>query len=195
MKHNDLLLLFLYVVIGTSVFEYLVHKFVSHSEENTTFLPKYVTKYTGMNTESYHHGKHHAAKDPPFGSMQKNEDVCNLLISTKQSIQLYIAGLITLGGIGIMFRMNHLHLFLSLTFAMIYVLVTWNTFHTLTHGALYDDYSKCSCVIPPLPAFAYYHPFRDTMVEYHRRHHDSKGTKNFNTTIPYLGDYLFGTCV
>ena len=194
MKHNDLLLLFLYVVIGVSVYEYLVHKFVSHSEENITFVPKYMTKYTGINTVSYDHGKHHAAKDPPFGSMQKNENICGLLISTKQSIKLYIAGLITLGGIGIMLRMDKLHLFVSLTFAMIYVLVTWNTFHTLTHGALYEDYYKCSYVIPPLPTFAYYHPFRDTMVEYHRGHHDSNGTKNFNTTIPYLGDSLFGTC-
>ena len=44
MKHNNLLLLFLYVVIGVSVYEYLVHKFVSHGEENITYVPKYIRK-------------------------------------------------------------------------------------------------------------------------------------------------------
>lgn len=193
MKQN-LLFLFLYVVIGVSVYEYVVHKFVSHGEENITYVPRYMTKYTGISYVSYNHSKHHEAKDPPFGSMKKNENICDLLISTRQSVQLYITGLITIGCIGMMLGMKKPYLFIALTFAMIYVLVTWNTFHTLTHGALYENYEKCSYIIPPLPTFAHYHPFRDTIVDYHRRHHDSKGTKNFNTTIPYFADVLFGTC-
>ena len=195
MKYNKLLLLFLYVVIGVSVYEYLVHKFVSHGEENIIpkYIPKYMTQYTGINVVSYKHGKHHEAKDPPFGSMQNNENICDLLISTQQSIKLYIGGLITLGGVGLMLGFKKLHLFISLTFAMIYVLVTWNTFHTLAHGALYEEYHNCSYIVPPLPTFAYYNPFRDTFVLYHIRHHENGGKTNFNTTVPYVGDVLFGT--
>ena len=193
-KIKEILLLLLYVVIGTSVYEYIVHRFFSHGDEHLTYVPKYITKYTGVSYISYWHSKHHEAKDPPFGSMKKNENICNLLINTKQSIQLYIGVLITLGGVGLMLGLNKLHLWMSLTFAMTYVLVTWNTFHTLTHGALHEDYQHCSYIVPPLPTFAYYHPFRDAFVAYHTRHHESEGQENFNSTVPYIGDMLFGTC-
>ena len=192
----NFLLLLVYVVCGVSIYEYVVHRFISHGEENiTTYIPKTIPKYIGISSVSSSHSKHHEAKDPPFGFMEKNQDKCDLLISTAESIKLYIGGIISLGGIGMLLKMNPEHLFISLTLAMIYVLATWNTFHTLTHGALHQNYDNCSYVIPPLPMFESHHPFRNTMVEYHKVHHQSNGTKNFNTTIPYIGDVLFRTCI
>jgi len=183
--------LFVYTVFAVSIYEYVIHRFISHAEEQ--LHPKLFSIVSLFDTTSKYHTLHHGAKDPPHGNMSSNNDRCSLLIETGQSIKLYVVGLISIGGAGLLIGFKMKHLLISCTIAMFYVLITWNTFHTLSHGALREDYSKCSKIVSPCPLYKQLHPFPHFMKNNHLKHHLSKGTTHFNTTVPLIGDTIFRT--
>lgn len=184
MRHSpeSYLDLIVYYIVAVSIFEYVVHRYVTHSD--TRFL-RYSTT----------HKRHHEHRDPPDGTMKvKSCDQCNLLIDTRQAHLLFLAGSLSMGiPARIFLRAGYIEIIIANLVSMYYVLITWNTFHADAHGELYGTYTCCDTYVRPSVAWASIHPFRRLINENHKTHHTSQGTRRFNTTVPIIGDALFGT--
>lgn len=184
MKHTlqSLVGLIVYYIVAVSIFEYVIHKYVTHSEHD--FLPG-----------SKLHKVHHNHRDPPDGKMKvENCNQCNLLITKGQANLLFLTGSLSMGiPARIFLRANYSQIVAASLASMYYVLITWNTLHADSHGELYRTYTGCDTYVRPSVIWASIHPFRRFINANHIRHHTTQGTLRFNTTVPLIGDALFGT--
>ena len=92
---------------------------------------------------------------------------------------------VTLGFFSECFLSRAATCFLTVLFA--YTVIIWNAVHPAMHGM-----AQPPLWYGPSVPIAVPHALRRFLVRYHRAHHASKGTRNFNITLPGA-DWMFGT--
>jgi len=183
---NNVCVFFKYIIgivlllILASFYEYLAHRFIMHNKGN--FIGKaHVAHHKETNNDmSLKHTSKFLDKHD-----KKNR---NLILSYKNCFHAFI--FISITGLIIWKLLIGTNYFIPIILAFFIVSyqgIIWNSIHPQMHGEKpYNGENGFAGIIP--------RKYLGFFEKHHREHHKSKGTKNFNITIPivdYLINFLF----
>lgn len=163
-----------FIILIASIYEYSLHRFVMHNKNN---------KIGKAHVE--HHLETNSDMSLKYTSkyLDKNDKNRNLVIRYDASILFFIT--LTIIGLFIwkFFVKSNYCIPIILSFLLTcYTSIVWNSVHPQMHGEKGYNGEKGIPGIIPLKYLGFFE-------KHHRIHHKSKGTKNFNITIPIV-DYL-----